>query len=75
LKELRARREKAYLERIQPYGVSGPAPFQLREIFHTSKTEFKSRLVYLKNLYLQSIFRTREERLYATSAPLPKREK
>uniref|UniRef100_A0A7E4W8B4 Large ribosomal subunit protein mL42 n=1 Tax=Panagrellus redivivus TaxID=6233 RepID=A0A7E4W8B4_PANRE len=44
-----------------PYKRSGPDNLALRNIFHTGKTEFNTR--------------PREDRLYATAAPIPKRKR
>jgi len=60
LRALRDRKERDFLVTEKTYGKAGPSNHTLREIFHTGKTEFATR--------------TREERLYATSAPLPKHE-
>jgi len=43
-----------------PFGEFGPKHIDLREIFYTPRQEWQKR--------------TREERLYAVSAPLPKRK-
>ncbi|KAI6183880.1 Lipoate-protein ligase B [Aphelenchoides bicaudatus] len=56
LRDLLGQNERERLIGAKPYGAKGPNNTYLREIFYSGKTEFKTR--------------TREERLYATSAPL-----